>query len=111
MKSGLKTIAKVVSGKKTLPKMSGPVGGMASNVPKAGMGGLLGGMSAKPRTTGTPKPPVRSTPTPTQTARAGLNNLVSKAKLPAPSGAKRVMSEPKPVIRSTAKPAMPSRKK
>jgi hypothetical protein len=114
----------LVTGGKAMPKLSGPLGGM----PKAGMGGLLGGMAPKPRTAGTPKPPVRSTAKPAmvQPSRGGLSSVVSKANLPTPSGAKRVMAEPKqpnirsapkplvqpkPVIRSTAKPAMPGRKK
>jgi len=93
----------IVTGGKTLPKLSGAVGG----VPKAGMGGLLG---VAPKMTAAPK---RSTPTPPQVARAAdmKARMSGTPKPPVRSVAKPAMVQPKPVIRSTAKPAMPSRKK
>ena len=78
----------LVTGGKTLPKLSGPVGGMA---PKA---------TAAVRNV--PQMPKKAVPAPLQATRVG--SVASKM-----GTAPKV--QPKPVIRSTAKPAMPGRKK
>ena len=119
----------LVTGGKTLPKLSGPLGGMPKTTARSGVAPAMPGPR---RSTPTPPPPNRGigragiNSVATQPSRGGLSSVVSKANLPTPSGAKRVMAEPKqpnirsapkplvqpkPVIRSTAKPAMPGRKK
>ena len=108
----------LVTGGKTLPKLSGPVGGMPNKpvgptrlTPRplppgrsANAGGLVGGMAPKATAAvrNVPQMPKKAVPAPLQATRVG--GVASKM-----GTAPKV--QPKPVIRSTAKPAMPTRKK